>query len=170
MPNLLVSDTSVLIDVDRGGLIEALFQLPFGVAVPDLLYVSELQSWRGMDLMELGLQVLKLDAGGVSLAQGYITSDRRISAPDGFALALAKTGGHVLLTGDQHLRALAGRQGVSCHGLLWVLDEFETRDLMTARDLLDGLTLISSHPRSRLPVDEVKERENRYRRRTREGR
>jgi hypothetical protein len=89
MPNLLVSGTSVLIDLDRGGLLEALFQLPFGVAVPDVLYLSELKSWRGKELMNLGLQVLELDESGVSLAQGYTTSNRRISAPDGFALAFA---------------------------------------------------------------------------------
>jgi len=165
MPNLLVSDTSVLIDLDRGGLLETLFRLPFGIAVPDVLYVSELKSWRGKELMDLGLQVLELDAHGVSLAQAYTTADRRISVPDGFALALATTGGHVLLTGDQHLRALARREGVRCHGLLWVLDEFESSGLVSAGDLSAGLALISSHRRSRLPADEVKGREERYRRR-----
>jgi hypothetical protein len=165
MPSLLVSDTSVLIDLDRGGLLETLFQLAFGIAVPDVLYASELESWRGRELVELGLQVLELDENGVSLAQAYTTADRRISLPDGFALALARIGGHVLLTGDQHLRALAGREGVGCHGLLWVLDEFESSGLVSSGDLLAGLALISSHRRSRLPVEEVRERENRYRRR-----
>lgn len=35
---ILVSDTSVLIDLDRGCLVEAAFRLPFEFTVPDLLY------------------------------------------------------------------------------------------------------------------------------------
>lgn len=170
MPNLLVSDTSVLIDLDRGGLLEVLFQLPLGVAVPDVLYVSELASWRGKELMEFGLRVLELDESGVSLAQGYTTEDRRISVPDAFALALAKTGGHILLTGDQHLRSLANNEGVHCHGLLWVIDEFEVAGLVKLRRLLSGLDRIAGHPRCRLPGDHVRDRQDRYRRRIRDER
>ena len=35
---VLVSDTSVLIDLERGGLLEGVFELPYEFAVPDLLY------------------------------------------------------------------------------------------------------------------------------------
>ena len=38
---LLVSDTSVLIDLERGGLLDAVFGLPFQVAVPDLLNIED---------------------------------------------------------------------------------------------------------------------------------
>lgn len=34
---VLVSDTSVLVDLERGSLLEASFRLPFQFAVPDLL-------------------------------------------------------------------------------------------------------------------------------------
>ena len=34
---ILVSDTSVLIDLERGGLLEAVFTLPHEFAVPDVL-------------------------------------------------------------------------------------------------------------------------------------
>lgn len=39
---ILVSDTSVIIDLERGDLLEAAFKLPYGFAVPDALYRSEL--------------------------------------------------------------------------------------------------------------------------------
>ena len=40
---ILVSDTSVLIDLDRGTFIDATFRLPFEFTVPDLLDDRELR-------------------------------------------------------------------------------------------------------------------------------
>ena len=40
----LVSDTSILIDLERGSLL--CFRLPFQFAVPDLLYERELKNQR----------------------------------------------------------------------------------------------------------------------------
>ena len=39
---VLVSDTSVIIDLERGALLDDLFRLPFEFAVPDLLFHREL--------------------------------------------------------------------------------------------------------------------------------
>lgn len=35
---VLVSDTSVLIDLERGNFLDAIFALPYEFAVPDVLY------------------------------------------------------------------------------------------------------------------------------------
>ena len=53
---VLVSDTSVLIDLDRGALVEATFRLPFEFTVPDLLYERELREHGGPDFVRLGLK------------------------------------------------------------------------------------------------------------------
>lgn len=164
MATLLVSDTSVLIDLERGGMLEALFQLPFDVGVPDVMYEREIKSWDGPDLVGMGLQVLELEAAGVALAQDYRARDPRLSLPDAFALALAKSGEHMLLAGDGALRTLASSEGVEHHGVLWVLDQLETAGVLTPAQLLTGLTAISSHPRCRLPKDEVRKRLIAYRR------
>ena len=50
---VLVSDTSVLVDLERGSLLEASFSLPFQFAVPDLLYERELKSYVGDDSVRL---------------------------------------------------------------------------------------------------------------------
>ena len=52
---VLVSDTSVLIDLDRGTLVEPTFRLPFEFTVPDLLYECELSEHGGPDFVRLGL-------------------------------------------------------------------------------------------------------------------
>ena len=45
---VLVSDTSVPIDLERGLLLESALRLPFAFAVPDLLYERELKDY-GVD-------------------------------------------------------------------------------------------------------------------------
>lgn len=54
---ILVSDTSVLIDLERAQLIEDMFRLPFEFAVPDLLYARELAGELGELLVGLGLRI-----------------------------------------------------------------------------------------------------------------
>ncbi len=44
---ILVSDTSVLIDLERGELIECAFKLSATFAVPDVLYERELRQYGG---------------------------------------------------------------------------------------------------------------------------
>ena len=164
MTTLLVSDTSVLLDLHRGGLLEPLFNLSFEFGVPDVLFERELKHWDGPALEPLGLKVLVLDADGVTLAQTYRSREPKLSLPDAFALALAKAGGHILLAGDASLRALAQTEHVECHGVLWVIDALEDQGVLGPSQLLDGLTKISGHYRCRLPAGETQRRLERYRR------
>ena len=89
---VVVSDTSVLIDLERGSLLEAAFRLPFAFAVPDLLYERELKAKGGSRLRELGLQIAELDGDGVAKAVEYRKRVPALSLPDCFALALAVQG------------------------------------------------------------------------------
>jgi hypothetical protein len=159
---ILVSDTSVLIDLERGELISCAFKLSATFAVPDVLYERELRGHGGEELMKLGLKVESLDGNGVELAMSHRQVQRHLTVPDSFALALAKTNGWTLLTGDGPLRELAKAEEVDCHGVLWLLDEFETQGAATYVQLHRGLEGISAHPRCRLPRREIAIRLNRY--------
>ena len=160
---LLVSDTSVLIYLHRGGILHTIFQLPFDIGVPDVLFERELKSWPGPALEPLGLKVLSLDGEGVALAQTYREQEERLSLPDSFALALAKIGGHILLAGDASLRMLADVEAVECHGVLWVLDVLEQNQVLDVPALFAALSAIADHPRCRLPKTEIRLRLGRYR-------
>lgn len=153
MARLLVSDTSVLIDLERGNLLQTTFKLPTPLAVPDVLYERELRATNGELLLTLGLQKLTLDAAAVSLAQAYLGQARGLSVPDAFALALAKKGGHILVCGDRALRDLANAESVECHGVLWILDRIIEAGLLSAKQVRSALETIASHPRCRLPKD-----------------
>ena len=159
---VLVSDTSVLIDLERGGLLKASFRLPFRFAVPDLLYERELKNHGGDELIRLGLTVEELDGRGVSRALTYRQQVPALSLPDCFALALAQTRLWILLSGDGPLRQLAIKEAVECHGLFWLLDEMYNAGVTSVRELHDGLTAISQHRRCRLPKPEIRRRLARY--------
>ena len=62
---VLVSDTSVIIDLERGELLESVFQLAVDFAVPDLLFHRELAGPLGDRLLALGLRVEELSPGEV---------------------------------------------------------------------------------------------------------
>ncbi len=154
----LVSDTSVLIDLDRGSLVEPTFRLPFEFTVPDLLYEHELKDHGGPDFIRLGLRVEELDGDEVALALGYLRKRRSLSLPDSFALALAKTYSWTLLSGDRGLRELAEEEEASCLGVLWLLDRIFEHRVIDRNDLCAGLGQIAAHPRCRLPRSEIRKR------------
>ena len=155
---VLVSDTSVLIDLDRGSLVESTFRLPFEFTVPDLLYERELREHGGPGFVRLGLRVEELDGDGVSLALSYLSKRRSLSLPDSFALALPKTNAWTLLSGDRELRELAEEVEVQCHGVLWLLDQMFEQRVIDLEDLRAGLGRIAAHPRCRLPKSEIRKR------------
>lgn len=152
---ILVSDTSILIDLERGDLIEALFQLQHEFVVPDLLFERELKGELGDRLIALGLRVETLTPAEVTRAAAVRRQRLALSIPDTFAFALARERTWTLLTGDGVLRSLAIEENVVTHGVLWIFDEFHGGGVVD-RDLLHAaLTAISSHPRCRLPQAEV---------------
>jgi hypothetical protein len=160
--DVLVSDTSVVIDLERARLIEALFTLPHQVMVPDLLYDREMRGHGGEQLVELGLVVRSLTGDEVGRAQRLRSREQRISLYDSYALSIAMTESALLLSGDAALRRLAEAEHVRCHGVLWVFDELEAHAAVTGRRLRAGLTALAAHPRSRLPAGEVETRLRRY--------
>jgi predicted nucleic acid-binding protein len=160
---ILVSDTSVLIDLERGGFLEAIFALPHGFAVPDVLYRRELLGELGDRLIRLGLRVEEVSEQGVAGAIRYRQQRPSLSVPDSLALALAKERQWTLLTGDSELRHLAVSENVECHGVLWLLDLMEEAGTPGIRLLRDGLEAMSNHPRCRLPRREITVRLERYR-------
>ena len=143
---VLVSDTSVLIDVERGGFLEAIFSLPYEFAVPDVLYHREMVGEWGERLLRLGLRVEEVSEGGVINALRYRAQRQVLSVPDCFALALAKEHEWLLLTGDGQLRELAAGENVECHGVLWLLDRMEEVGTLGIQPLHDGLETLAGHP------------------------
>lgn len=161
---VLVSDTSVIIDLERGELLESVFQLAVDFAVPDLLFHRELAGPLGDRLLALGLRVEELSPSEVQGATVLRRADATLSLPDTFAFALAQGRRWTLLTEDAGLRRTAEAHALDVHGTLWVLDQMEDQGACSLEVLAAGLAKASGHPRCRLPRAEVNARLNRYRR------
>ena len=153
---VLVSDTSVIIDLDRGELLDHLFGLPYEFCVPDLLYKKELAGNLGDRLQALGLNVVELMPEELSRAATLRRQVKVLSTPDTFAFALAQARRWTLLTGDRALRDLCVQQGVEMHGVLWVIAELNRVGLTDAGVRHAALTTIQAHPRCRLPKADVR--------------
>jgi predicted nucleic acid-binding protein len=122
---ILVSDTSVLIDLERGGLLESAFSCGLTMVVPDLLYERELAADNGPLLRQLGLGVVALMPDEVAFSQQLRKQRPGLSLPDCFALSCARRPDHALVTGDRLLRMEAQSWRCAVYGLLWILDQME---------------------------------------------
>jgi len=152
---LFVSDSSVLIDLERGGLLQAAFRCEISMLVSDLLYENELRESNGPYLMRLGLGVTSLSPDELAAAQDLQDERPALSLEDCFALICAKRADHCLLAGDGPLGKEAAAKSVSCRGLLWLLDQMLASGKVTRTLLCEGLNQIAQHPRCRLPRNDV---------------
>jgi hypothetical protein len=155
---ILVADTSVLIDLERGGLLAQAFSSGLQMIVPELLYERELASNNGPMLRALGLGVVDLTPDELEYAQKVRTQRPGLSLADCFALSCARRANHALLAGDGLLRSEAMARQCNVYGLLWVLDQMHASGQVGAQVLHEGLSKIWNHPRRRLPKAEVEVR------------
>jgi hypothetical protein len=160
---ILVSDTSVLIDLERGHFLECCFRLSHEFAVPDLLYRRELEDFGGPELVTLGLRVEELTKDELTVVQNIRATRSQLSLPDAYAYALAASRHWTLLTGDGQLRAAAHAAHLSFCGVLWVCDQIFETGVITSQLLAAGLEAIAAHPQCRLPRGEIASRIERYR-------
>ena len=165
--DVMVADTSVLMNLRRSNLLEPAFSLPFRFRIPDLIYRSVLMGGEGGSafgdsLIRLGLDVVELDGGEVGRAIGYRRRHPSLTLPDSFALALAAGRGWTLLTDSRLLRSLAQELEVALHGVLWLIEQIYRKGTATPARLAAGLTGIRDHPRSGLSGERLSSAIERY--------
>jgi hypothetical protein len=154
---ILVSDTSVIIDLERANLLEQVFKSEMSFVMPDLLFEREFPT-DGQRLKELGLTVLALTSEELVLAQTTHQIKNALSLPDCFAMALSTRPNHLLLTGDKALRTFAEANQVQCRGVLWLLDQLHASNQVASFMMRAGLISLAAHPRCRLPKNEIAKR------------
>jgi predicted nucleic acid-binding protein len=168
---IIVNDSSCLIDLRKCGLLTTALLLPFSFVVALPLITAELHGFNESDWDDLrtrGLQVVDLSPVQVARAFEVKALFPGLSAYDCFSLALAEsTDNAMLLTGDRQLRARAAALGVEVHGVLWVSDEIEKTAAMPLADLAGALARLEADPLVFLPPDEVRNRIERLQKRAR---
>ena len=156
----IVIDTSCMIDLGKAALLDAALALPYTFVTPDTLFENEwLYPSDEKFLRSSKLDVRELPGPDVKRAAAYLNRHRALKINDCFLLAMAESlKGSILLTGDQALRAIAERNGVEVHGVLWVIDALQSQEIVPLRELYDALRLLHDDPRVVLPADEILQR------------
>jgi hypothetical protein len=168
---IIVNDSSCLIDLRKCGLLTTALLLPFRFVVALPLITAELHDFKARDwddLKERGLEAIDLNPEQVKRAIDLMGFFPGLSSYDCFSLALAESSKDaMLLTGDHQLRTRATTLGIEVHGVLWISDEIEKTGAMPVANLADALTHLEADPLVFLPADEVRQRIERLQRRTR---
>jgi len=156
---VVISDSSCLIDLRKTSLLDAFVRLPYELLIPNTLFEEELLQFSSAQkkaLVRGGLKIVDLPGESVWRARQVAREMPHLSIHDGFAYALAESrSGCILLTGDGPLRTFARRQKIEVHGVLWVIDELQAHAISTAGILLTALRVLASDPTVRLPPQEL---------------
>jgi predicted nucleic acid-binding protein len=150
---LLISDTNIIIDLDVCELIQKMFDLPYTFAVPDVLYIEELEEHHG-ELPAYGLQIKTLGAERVDYAVALQAQNIKTNANDLFALALAKQEDCPLLTGDGALRDLAAIEQVEIRGTIWIIEQMLQEGILSPDQAKEAFSVMKDSYR-RLPWKEA---------------
>ena len=160
---LLISDANIFIDFEEGGLLEELFRLSVTIGVPDLLFEEELRE-QHEHLLDLGLELLELQAEAVQRAADLASRYRKPGRLDLTALALAEQEQCLLLTGDRDLKEAAENEGVEVRGTLWLCECLVEEGIVTVDALASAYRQMKNSGR-RLPWKATEYQLKRLRRR-----
>ena len=158
---LLITDTSIWIDLIKHGLLDAFFKLPYSINAADFVQDNEFIGVNWSILAHKGLQIIELTPTEILYLYDLRQSHQNTSVPDlASYIAAIKTNG-ILLTGDKALRKFA-EVSLEVHGLLWVIDLFIQFQILTPQDASICLELILRDPNTRLPKAECIKRINKW--------
>jgi len=164
---IIVSDTSCVIDLRKGQLLDALLELPYTIAMPRPLFDDELLNLKAEEkerLLVCGLELLDVDGTSVNTARAYRKRFKRLGLYDCFALVVAEQlEKSILLTGDKNLKKVAIEQGVEAHGVLWATDQLHKHKCCSAQRLKNALRGFLEDPLVFVPDDLIHARLRRYR-------
>lgn len=161
MTCVIVNDASCLIDLRKGGLLEALCRLPYGLVIPLPVRASEVLHFSSQEWLYLdshGMTTHDLTPAEVAQAFTLRNHHRALSPNDCFCLVTALANRGILLTGDAQLRKVAIQKGLRVHGVLWVIDELAAADACPTSRLIAALKRWQSDNTVFLPRQEIAKR------------
>lgn len=156
LPLILVTDTNIWIDLENGGILADVFQLPYQFVIPDFA-IDELASPRWDTLEAMGVSAYELDPFAISELLVLRQVHRRLSITDLSAFLLARKLKAILLTGERRLNELARANSLSVHGVLWLLDEMVRCRAISPKQAANALSRMLDQG-ARLPADECDKR------------
>ncbi|MBR3325968.1 MAG: PIN domain-containing protein [Atopobiaceae bacterium] len=166
MTEFISSDTNVWIDFHAIDAVHLPFKLPCTYLMWAVAIEDEVKSPGGLrdELMLSGLVPVEITNEEFWLADSYTDRYAGISSYDAVALAIAKSHGIVLLTGDRRLRRAAADEGVEVLGTIGVLDRLFNEGIVDDceyRSYISALLKVNGGV-VRLPENELRKRLEHY--------
>jgi predicted nucleic acid-binding protein len=154
---IVINDTSCLVDLRKGGLIEPMLALPFRFVVTYNVRASELLDFGAAEwerLEALGMETIDAPGEQVAEAGVVMATHRKLSFEDSLNFVVARANQlSILLTGDRALRIAAERSGVEVHGILWIVEQLLEHRLADRSDLVAALERWRADPTVFVPVE-----------------
>jgi predicted nucleic acid-binding protein len=140
---LAISDANVLIDLADSNLV-----------VPDFVLTEITEDEQRKSVEKLvhskNLSVLPASADDLLLMEGLLERHPALSFADCSVLILARRHNALVLTNDSRMRKVAERNGLTCHGTLWIIRQLVQETILTAERARRALLLLLES-NSRLP-------------------
>ena len=156
LPSMLVTDTNIWIDLENGKVLAAVFRLPYQFFAIDSAIEEYIHPGLSR-LQELGLTLHGLEPESLLELVQLRQLHNQLSVIDLASLLLARAIGANLVTGDRRLNLLAKAQGITVHGVLWLVDEMVIYHVLTEIQAADALREMLNLG-ARLPVAECQKR------------
>ena len=161
---ITVKDSSVIIDLLNGGLLEFWFELKIETWITDAM-LAELSKGKQYAEFEKFIEsgAILVDEIPDAQALDWLSSvsrfakEHRLSFADSASIFCAQSKEARLLTGDRRMGKMAKKLGVEVKGLLWVLDELFEKKIIDGETACVSLSAILSCG-ARLPQDECEKR------------
>jgi len=150
---LLISDANILIDMDVGGLIDAMFALEYEFTTPNILYEQELAQYHPY-LLAKGLRLMELAPESIDRASELERQYNGVSSYDLAALSLAEQVTAPLLSGDRKLRQVCLEEDIEVHGTIWLVEQILIAGTASVSEIEVAYNRMEEDG-SRLPWDEV---------------
>lgn len=146
----LITDTSILVDLERLGLLQHAGRLSHKLHIVDIVLKVEC-SFNERQIIDCGFNIVSMS--GDELLEAYrIEADTgKITIYDSMSYIFAREHGMVLATGDGPLRRLADNTGVKYVGLLWFIKEMSLQGIIKHEAAKQALVTIKLDKRFRIP-------------------
>ena len=152
-----VTDANIWIDLHNTDLLDAAFRLDCTWRTPNIVVRDEVLTVDCDLLMNLGLDVRTLSGDELNRISTLSGRYPNPSPRDLSVLVVADVDDGIVVSGDGPLRDAARNEGMTVHGVLWVLDRLVDEAIITKARAATALNAMLQQG-ARLPEDPVEGR------------
>jgi rRNA-processing protein FCF1 len=154
---IVIKDACILFDLVDLNLLEAFFQLEVDAFTTSQVIgeITNEQQWDAVSKFIINGK-LRIDDNGTLKAITKISDEYPgLSLPDSSVLELAIRKNAIVYSSDGSLRKASAKEGITVRGIIWIIAELHTLELITNESAIAKLNLYEAI-NQRAPIKEIK--------------